>query len=191
MVLRMYTTTRRNNTAILLLLITLFLISPLTLGQVQGSQYFKGYLNQDAKEYEVLDFREADRYFVNLSFERVNDLTRKHFGSRLQGNAEYDISLMQRLLNERIVKSRPEDEAVLQAMGVVLGERLKQKHNLVWVRYLDKRGQSRALQIKRQDYFLFPVTMISRRVMAGIDVNILDIFKQQGEQISSKSDSIF
>ncbi|MCZ6830273.1 MAG: DUF3806 domain-containing protein, partial [Gammaproteobacteria bacterium] len=42
----------------------------------------------------------------------------------------------------------------------------------------DQRGRSRALQIGNSDYFLFPVTMISRRAEVGTEVDVDAIFEK-------------
>lgn len=126
--------------------------------------------------YQIMDLRNADRYFVSLSLERVNELTRSHFGSMLNGSTEHDIPLLQRLLSDKVVAQ--DNTVMLQAMGIALGEVLKGQRELKWVRYLDTKGTSRALQLKHENYFIYPVTLISRRVSAGIEVDIAALYSE-------------
>ena len=50
--------------------------------------------------------------------------------------------------------------------------------DLEWVIYADKHGRSRALRLGETDNFLFPITMISRRVEAGAKVDVEAVYKK-------------
>lgn len=123
-----------------------------------------------------------DKVYMAEQRERVDDLLRRHFGSQLSGQRASDIRQMQRLLDDKIVSS--EDSVILQAMGVVLGELIKSEQGLSWIIYIDNYGRSRALKIPGQRDVLFPNTMISRRVEAGAEVRIEDIYNKAIEQLN-------
>lgn len=117
-----------------------------------------------------------DKGYMEGQQDRVDTLIRRHFGRQLTGQRSNDFAQMQRLLDEQIVSS--DDSVTLQAMGIILGNILKSEQGLSWIIYIDKYGRSRALQIPGQRDVLFPVTMISRRVEAGAEVDINDIYSK-------------
>lgn len=117
-----------------------------------------------------------DTMYMDEQRERVDDLIRRHFGHRLNGQKDNDIAQMQRLLDDGIVGR--DDVVLLQAMGIVLGELIKSEQGLSWIIYIDKYGRSRALKIPGQRDVLFPNTMISRRVEAGAEVDIIELYNK-------------
>lgn len=125
---------------------------------------------------QVQDFQYADENYLRLALERVNALTLDNYGTPLNHAAEHDIPLLQRLLDDNIVQQ--DDLLELQAMGVALGEVFRQAKYMEWVRYIDKQGASRALRLKHTDYIIFPITLISRRASAGIDVDIAALYQK-------------
>lgn len=125
------------------------------------------------------DFRteapsEMDRRFMENQMDALDDIARRELGRQLSGNKQRDIELLQSLLDRGLVDA--EDTALLQGMGIVLGELLRKEKGLYWTIYTDKRGRTRALEIPGKREFLFPVTMISRRVEAGVAVNVEEIY---------------
>ena len=96
------------------------------------------------------------------------------------------IIVMQRLLDQGLVKA--DETARLQGMGMILGEILRKEKGLYWTIYIDKLGRSRALEIPGKREFVFPVTMISRRVEAGVDVNVRQVYTNAVEIIDEIQD---
>ncbi len=94
----------------------------------------------------------------------------------LDGTTTQVLGILQELLDEGTVTAHQPD--VLQAMGVVLGDLYARKPDLKWMSYEDDVGRSLAIQIGNTDNVLFPVTMISRLVEAGIKVNVTDIYNK-------------
>ncbi|MBK6289185.1 MAG: DUF3806 domain-containing protein [Gammaproteobacteria bacterium] len=103
----------------------------------------------------------------------IGDLAALHLGRGLNGERERDLDTLQQLLDRRILG--PGQTAELQAMGVVMGDLLAHELDMHWVIYRDDEGRSRALQLGSSANFLFPVTMISRRVDAGIQVRVREV----------------
>jgi hypothetical protein len=136
-----------------------------------------------AETYQVREFREIDQEYVAKALRQVNDLAGQYYGARLSYVPERDIRLLQRLLDERKVAF--DDPGTLQALGVALGELMRRQRELVWVRYLDARGSSRALQLKREPYFIYPVTAISRRALVGAPVDVKAIYQRALAQIDA------
>ena len=119
---------------------------------------------------------------MQKQWDSVDALVRRHFGRQLNGSKRNDIAVMQRLLDEKIV--RAEDVPLLQAMGIVLGRLLKSEKGLTWIIYLDRYGRSRALQVPGfNKEFIFPVTQISRKAEVGIKVDISQVYRDLEQTI--------
>jgi len=124
----------------------------------------------------IYELGATDRAFMERQRQRIDELARFSLGRQIRSEKTNDLSVLQTLLDRRVVK--PEQTLELQAMGVVMGDLLKQELGMQWVVYEDKHGRSRALQLGRTENFLFPVTMISRRAEVGAAVDIADIYKK-------------
>lgn len=142
----------------------------------------------DRDDFSVSAFKPSDHRYLQQGYERINELTKRHFGSQLQQQADHDLELMQRLLNSKAVSAT--DRRLLQDMGIVMGRLLEQEQDLRWVVYEDKYGRSRALQLKRTNNTLFPITMISRRAEVGVDVDIKALYQKAYERVDAYRDAI-
>lgn len=112
----------------------------------------------------------------------IDDLARRNLGTPIRGDKNSDIRTLQRLLDQGIVSTQ--DTATMQALGVVLGDLLAAEMKLDWVIFEDVQGRNRALRYKQLETVLFPITMLSRRLEAGIDVNIQDVFDKAVDSYS-------
>ena len=142
----------------------------------------------DDQAFTVRPFKESDHRYIQQGHDRINELTQRHFGSQLQLSVSNDLELMQRLLDTHAVKSA--DRRLLQDMGIVMGELLEQNFEVVWVVYEDKYGPSRALQLKRTNNTLFPITMISRRAEAGLSVDVKLLYNKAADRITAYQEAI-
>ncbi|PLW83391.1 dihydrodipicolinate synthase [Kineobactrum sediminis] len=124
----------------------------------------------------ISELTPVDRQYMAAQRESVEDLARRHFGQGFTGARDHDLELLQRLLDQRLV--RPTQTEKLQAMGVILGDVLADELDMHWVIYQDRAGRSRALRYKKTDNYLFPVTMISRRQEAGSDTPVTAIYQK-------------
>lgn len=143
----------------------------------------QGFGDRTADRPTLRPFNEADEKYLQQGRDRINALTRRHFGSALQQQRSHDMALMQRLLDSKLVTAK--DRRLLQDMGIILGDLLLQQFNLRWVIYADKYGPSRALQLKHSENFLFPITMISRRAEVGVAVDIAELYNKAVEKIAA------
>ena len=115
-----------------------------------------------------------DRQYMMQSRSDLEALASRNFGTGFNGNRDHDLTILQRLLDSRLVRADQTRE--LQAMGMVMGDLLAAEFDLHWVVYEDAVGRSRALRYRQTDNYLFPVTMVSRRREAGSDTSIVDIY---------------
>lgn len=84
------------------------------------------------------------------------------------------LSLVEAILRNGWV--RPDETIKLQCLGVTLGDALAQKIGLTWVMVEDEFGRDAGLRLSGTSVLLFPLTMISKRVEDGEDVNVYDLF---------------
>ncbi len=117
-----------------------------------------------------------DRQFMLQQRELLSDLVARHYGRQFNGAADNDLELLQRLLDDRVVRADQTRE--LQAMGVILGDLLAADLGLDWVIYEDSLGRSRALRYRDTDNFLFPMTMISRRREVDNRTPVAEIYRK-------------
>ncbi len=117
-----------------------------------------------------------DREFMQQQRQRIDELARFNLGRQLRGEKTHDLDVLQTLLDRRLVGA--EQALELQAMGVVMGDLLKEELDMHWVVYEDRYGRSRALQLQQSENFLFPITMISRRAEVGATVDVTAIYRR-------------
>jgi hypothetical protein len=133
-----------------------------------------GVLAEDPPEISALG--RLDRQFLQQQRNRVDELARFDLGRQLQTDKNNNLGILQTLLDRRVVTA--DQTLELQAMGVVLGDLLAAELGMKWVIYEDRYGRSRALQLGSSDNFLFPITMISRRVAAGAQVDVTAVYEK-------------
>jgi len=86
-----------------------------------------------------------------------------------------DFPLLQKLMDEKAL--RPDQTYELQCLGIALGQVLTAETPLRWVMVEDEYGRDPALQYPDTTIILFPLTMISKRVEQGREVDVADIFR--------------
>ena len=129
-----------------------------------------------AETFRTEALSEMDRRFMDNQVAALEDITRREFGRQFSGTKATDLALLQRLLDQKLVKA--DDTSLLQGMGVILGELLRKEKALFWTIYTDRLGRSRALEIPGKREFVFPMTMISRRVEAGVEVQVSEVYEK-------------
>lgn len=142
-----------------------------------------GFVTQAAlgqeKEPRISELSVIDRNFMDSQRRDVDTLARTHLGRQVRGEKDNDLEVLQQLLDRNLVKR--DDTVMLQGMGVVLGDVLRQELGLQWVIYEDELGRSRALRLGLTDHYLYPVTMISRRYEVGAPVDVRAIYDKAVE----------
>lgn len=81
---------------------------------------------------------------------------------------------------------RPDETWKLQSLGIVFGDVLARVTGAEWVQVDDERGTDAALRFGGPDDLAFPLTMISRRVEAGDEVDVLELFRAVATMIAQK-----
>lgn len=126
---------------------------------------------------EAFQVRELDvsrQYVQERQRERVRRLLGSRLGvTRLHGDRR-DLPVLQQLVDRRLIE--PSDLAGWQAVGVLLGDVIAREAGLRWVTVEDELGVSRALQWRGSQNFVFPVTLLSRRMQFNRQVDVQAIF---------------
>ena len=83
-------------------------------------------------------------------------------------------------LLDTIIRSnwiQPDETVKLQCLGITLGDALAQKLNMKWMAVEDEYGRDPALIMEGTSIVLFPLTMISKRIEKGEQVDVYDLFE--------------
>lgn len=128
---------------------------------------------QESDTYRLSNLTWADRNDFERWAGNVERLGQRHFGQSLRHD-KTDLRLLQRIADDRLIKQ--DDRETLQGMGVILGNILQRELDLEWKVYEDAAGRSRALCVPGTADCLFPVTMLSRRLEVGLNVDVNKIY---------------
>jgi len=91
------------------------------------------------------------------------------------------LGLLRALLQQSVFK--PEQTYEFQCMGIILGDALVQHCGVEWQAVEDQYGRDPCVCVPGTTIVLFPLTMISKRVEDGEQVDIFDLFNQTGAKI--------
>jgi hypothetical protein len=122
-----------------------------------------------------------DRHHLERQRELVDELARRYVGLSLSRSVS-DLRTLQELIDQEIPTS--DETYALQALGVALGDALAGQHPVTWVHVRDAYGETRGLQIADTKDLLFPLTMLSRRIEAGIGVDVQVLFGEAENTIA-------
>ena len=159
--------------AISFTLAVLLILPMLVTAQDSATQEYVPY-RQNAISH-ISSLNSGDQAILQAKRAQVDDIAQRELGRSLDGIVAHDLSVLQDLLDRKIVT--PDQRLTLQAMGVVLGDLYVRQGTFHWVSYTDDLGKSLAVQIGKTGEVLFPVTMISRLVEAGIDIDVEHIYE--------------
>jgi Domain of unknown function (DUF3806) len=109
--------------------------------------------------------------------EKQRAWVRDHYdpGARHQYDTlEGKLRLVETILRENWIDAT--ETWKLQSLGVAFGDALAEKMGLVWVAVEDEHGRDPALHDCGRTLVLFPLTMISKRVERGEEVNVREMF---------------
>jgi hypothetical protein len=91
------------------------------------------------------------------------------------------LRLLDGILSNRWV--HPEETVKLQSLGITFGDALAQKLGFEWVAVEDEYGRDPALRLPGTTLLLFPLTMISKRIERGEEVDVVRLFRAMCDQV--------
>lgn len=99
------------------------------------------------------------------------------------------LGLLRALLEQKVFKADQTYE--LQCMGIVLGDAFVQDLGLQWVMVQDEYGRDPAVKLEGTTIILYPLTMISKRIERGEEVDVFDLFNGTVAQVDEMRDEGF
>ncbi|MEM7518153.1 MAG: DUF3806 domain-containing protein, partial [Planctomycetota bacterium] len=110
--------------------------------------------------------------------EEKRDWMKDHFAEQREesyASLQGKLGLLHEILRSGWVE--PHETWKLQALGVTLGDALVQHLGMEWRVIEDEHGRSPMIVFEGSGMKVFPQTMISKRVEAGEDLDVLDLFQ--------------
>ena len=132
---------------------------------------------------QIRPLSSIDKQYMEQQRAAVEDLANR-LGRRLSGNPARDLDTLQIIIDRRWIDQ--EDAKTQQAMGIVFGDLLAKELSFDWVVYRDRAGRSRALRYRDQEIYIFPITMISRRLVAKAETHMQSLFDEQVRKQSQR-----
>jgi hypothetical protein len=139
-----------------------------------------GIVRDDAEP--VGELGKFDLRVLEAQRERAAELALSHAHFSLTGTLR-DLDTLQTLIDRGVLEAS--DRFDLQSLGVALGDLMVNELGLEWVVVQDDLGRSRGLRIPRTEDFIFPVTMISKRVERGVEVDVRALFETTRERVTA------
>jgi hypothetical protein len=128
-----------------------------------------------------------------LSLEKQEAVVLKLLQSRYGPGAtlkhsKTDFQHLQKVIDEKVL--RPDQTYELQCLGIVLGQVFAAETPLRWVMVEDEYGRDPALQYPDTTIILFPLTMISKRIEKGQEVDVADLFRGTLEMVAKTREEL-
>ena len=98
-----------------------------------------------------------------------------------------DLPVLQRLIDDKVFSQTQTYE--LQSLGVAFGDVLATELPLRWVVVTDEYGTDPTLRFKATTVQINVLTMISKRIERGENVNLRELLRITREQLTSLSES--
>ncbi|NIB41094.1 DUF3806 domain-containing protein [Pseudomaricurvus alkylphenolicus] len=128
---------------------------------------------------DTLSFKDQNQ--LQRQVDLITEIARVDLGMLIAGNRN-DLRLLQTMVDRELIN---QDEVFkLQSMGAVLGNVYVRELGLQWRVYEDRQGRSRAICVPKTDHCLFPITMLSRRMEAGLKPDVMKIYKEGQRMIA-------
>ena len=120
---------------------------------------------------------------------RQRAVIEKYLGDNAENLAKYEaapgkLGLLRALLDGKVFDASNTYE--LQSMGIVLGDVFVQQCGWVWRMARDDRGRDPCVKVPGSSVIVFPLTMISKRVERGEEVDVFDLFNRVAAEIAQR-----
>ena len=139
--------------------------------------------NQEQKEKPpaVTPLSFSQEFILKQDRKDIKAIMARHLGILDLHGDKRDLSTIQQLVDRKVLKSKQMKQ--WQEVGVVFGDILANEFGLHWVSYQDEQGLSTALQWRNTQNFVFPVTMFSKRVEFGDQINVKKLYDRIARDI--------
>ncbi|HEX3809723.1 MAG TPA: DUF3806 domain-containing protein [Rhizomicrobium sp.] len=116
--------------------------------------------------------------------EKQREWVREHFTAETReeyNTIEGKLRLLDTILSSKWIG--PAEKWKLQSLGVAFGDALAQMFNLEWVSVTDEYGTDPALRYPHTTILVYPLTVISKRIEDGEEMEVRDLFSKFCERI--------
>lgn len=76
-----------------------------------------------------------------------------------------------------------DETSELQCLGIVLGDAFVQELGMEWIMVEDEYGRDPAIRMPKTTIILYPMTMISKRIERGDEVDVFELFNWLAAQV--------
>lgn len=128
------------------------------------------------KPAKIKDLNVGQKFILDSNRQNIKDLMIRRLGIVTIKQDMSDLKKIQQAVDRKIIRN--DDVEQWQALGVVFGDVLSQELGLHWISYKDELGVSKALRWKKTDNYVFPVTMLSKRVQFREKIDVFAIFEK-------------
>ena len=127
-------------------------------------------------EAKIRELSWLNHNFLDKQRKLADSTIRESVGRQLHQN-KGDLRLIQRAIDKGALANA--DKQTLQALGAALGDIFTNEHKKInWRVYEDELGASHAVCLDDSQHCLFPMTMLSRRLEAGLEPDVSVIFNK-------------
>jgi len=134
-------------------------------------------------EMTVEELSLGQRFLMSRHRGDVEDLISRHLGIMALRGTSADLPVLQQLVDKKVLKD--DDVETWQAIGLVIGDLMADEFDLHWVSVEDEYGVSKALQWQDTMNFVFPITLLSKRIQFGQKIDIPEIYEKLRADIES------
>lgn len=139
--------------------------------------------DQDEVPVQVSDLSIGQKFVMDIQRRDVKDLITRRLGIlRLNGDLS-DLKTLQRIVDMRVLKR--DQGRQWQSLGIAFGDILVNNFDLHWVSMEDEFGVSKALQWRDTKNFVFPITLFSKRIQFGQEIDMTAIYDKLSKDIAN------
>lgn len=129
---------------------------------------------EDRGKVSIRDLNWMNNNFLDKQRVLAEGILRSKYGRQFQQNSR-DLKQIQRLIDSGELEDA--DVQTLQAFGAIIGDVIENEHRkLNWKVYEDKIALSHAVCLEDTEHCIFPMTLLSRRMAAGVTPDVQKIF---------------
>jgi hypothetical protein len=131
-------------------------------------------ITMTGNEQKYLSLTETDIQRIEAQRAVVEKYIGDHDSRQKYKTAAGKLGILRALVKGKVF--RPEQTYELQSMGVVLGDVFVQDMGFHWIIVEDEYGRDPAIQYKNTSIILYPLTMISKRIERGEEVDVFELY---------------
>jgi len=133
------------------------------------------------------DLSHEDRTRLAQQRAVVAAAAKQRYGTSNLTKSAADLPVLQRLIDDKVFRKTQTYE--LQSLGIAFGDVLATELPLRWVMVTDEYGTDPTLRFTATTVQINALTMISKRIERGEEVNLTELLRSTREQLTRLSES--